>query len=96
MGNNFIVEKIDDHDEFLWRKGLMSFKNRTLDDIVKEFEQQYGVKIILNQNNRQLFKHSYTAKFRTTDGLDYNLDILKQTATFKYERSSDNQTIYIN
>lgn len=95
VGNKFIVEKIDDHDEFLWRNGLMSFKNRTLDDIVKEFEQQYEVKIILNHENKQLFKHSYTAKFRTTDGLDYNLDILRRTATFKYERSSDNQTIYI-
>ncbi|MDD4489703.1 MAG: FecR family protein [Paludibacter sp.] len=96
LGNNFTVENIDDHDEFLWRNGLMSFKNRSLDEIVREFEQQYGVNIILNHKNKQLFKHSYTAKFRTTDGLEYNLDILRRTATFKYERSTDNETIYIN
>ncbi|MDD4428096.1 MAG: FecR family protein [Paludibacter sp.] len=95
LNNELIVEEVSDFDEFLWRDGLMSFKEKTLDDIVKRFEQQYGVKIVMNQESKHLFRHSYTAKFRTSDGLDYNLDILKKTISFEQKRSNDNQIIFI-
>ena len=96
INNEFIVEHIENHDEFLWRNGLISFKNNTLDEIARIFEQQYDVRIMINPDNKNLFRHSYTAKFRISDGLDYNLDILRRTISFEYKRNNDNKTIVIN
>lgn len=94
--NKLIVDTISDNYDYLWREGLISFKNKNLTEIFAKFEQSYGVRIIVGSLNIMEQKHSYTGKFRSSDGLEYNLKTLQKSVPFKYIRNEQNQTIYIN
>lgn len=88
------VNSIQDFDKYRWREGLYCFKNETLSEIVSELERYYDVKIVLNNTN--ISEILLTGKFRTSDGLDYALRILQQSAPFKFERDKNNNIYYIN
>jgi len=95
VDNKLVVDTITDSHDYLWRDGIISFKNKTIDEIFEKFEQNYGVKIILNDRSGKAFKHAYTGKFRTSDGMEYNLKMLQKSVHFNYERIEENQIIYI-
>lgn len=93
-GGKLCVCKIRDFDKYRWKEGLYCFKNETLSGIVSELERYYDVKIVLN--NAKISDILLTGKFRTSDGLDYALRILQQSAPFKFERDKNNNIYYIN
>lgn len=87
------VEKIDDYDEFLWRKGLIAFNNKKLEEILSVLEQYFDTKIEIESNC--LPDNTYTGKFRQSDGIDYALRVLQRSINFTYERDNEDQIIYI-
>lgn len=87
------VEKIKDYDEFLWRKGLIAFNNKKLNEILAVLEQYFDTKIEITATS--LPDNTYTGKFRQTDGIDYALRVLQKSIHFTYERDNEKQVIYI-
>ena len=87
------VEKIEDYDEFLWRRGLIAFNNKQLEEILSVLEQYFDTKIEIDTNC--LPDNTYTGKFRQSDGIDYALRVLQRSINFTYERDNEDQIIYI-
>ena len=92
-GGKLKVEKIEDYDEFLWRKGLIAFNNKKLKDILLVLEQYFDATIKIESTS--LPNDSYTGKFRQSDGIDYALRVLQKSIHFTYERDNVEQIIYI-
>lgn len=87
------IERIKDYDEFLWRKGLIAFNNKRLEEVLAVLEQYFDTKIEIVANS--LPNNTYTGKFRQTDGIDYALRVLQKSIHFTYERDNEKQVIYI-
>ncbi len=87
------VSRVDDFDIYRWKEGLICFKKKSFLSIMNELEQYFGTQIKVE--NKEALKHSFTGKFRQTDGLDYALRVLQKDISFVYERDDENSTIYI-
>ncbi len=81
-------------EPFSWRRGLLSFTNLPMYEMVKKFELYYGIRIIVN--NKSLLGNSYTGKFFIGDGIEHALDVLKIDNRFTYLYDSEKQIITIN
>lgn len=90
--NKLIVSRIDDSDKYLWKNGLIAFNNKKLDEILLSLEKYFNVKIQINTITPQ---HTYTGKFRQSDGIDYALRVLQKNIQFNFERDEQSGTIYI-
>lgn len=91
--NEFVISTISDTDKYLWKDGLIAFNNKNLQDILISLEKYFNVKIQINAN--KLPKHTYTGKFRQSDGVDYALRVLQRSIRFNYERNDETGIIYI-
>lgn len=87
------VSSIEDYDEFLWRKGLIAFNNKQLEEILSVLGQYFDTKIEIDTNC--LPDNTYTGKFRQSDGIDYALRVLQSSIHFTYERDNEKQIIHI-
>ncbi len=87
------VSNIEDYDEFLWRKGLIAFNNKQLEEILSVLGQYFDTKIEIDTNS--LPNNTYTGKFRQSDGIDYALRVLQSSIHFTYERDDEKQIIHI-
>ena len=88
-----LITSITDSDEYLWRQGLIAFKNKELEDILTTLEKYFAVDIIIL--NERLPQHTYTGKFRQSDGVDYALRVLQHSIKFVYERDDETGIIYV-
>ncbi|HHU25926.1 MAG TPA: DUF4974 domain-containing protein [Bacteroidales bacterium] len=91
--NRIVISPITDPDEYLWRDGLIAFKNKKLEEILKTLERYFDVTIQVNGN--RLPRHTYTGKFRQADGVDYALRVLQRSIRFNYERDEETGTVFI-
>src|SRR5690554_840214 len=91
--NKLLITDISDKDQYLWREGLIAFNNKKLEEILHELEKYFDIEILINSSN--LPQHTYTGKFRQSDGVDYALRVLQRSIHFTYERDEDRGTIYI-
>ncbi len=90
-----VVQSTVDYDEFLWRKGLIAFRAKTLEEILSLFQIYYNVTFVVENELVTAKTHMYTGKFYLIDGLDYALGILKEQVGFTYERDEVNRIVYI-
>lgn len=93
VDNKLLVSKITDRDEYLWRNGLIAFKSKELGGILLTLEKYFDVDIQILTD--KLPQHTYTGKFRQSDGVDYALRVLQRSIRFNYERDEETGTIYI-
>ena len=93
VDNKLLVSKITDCDQYLWRDGLIAFKSKELEEILHTFEKYFDVDIQILTD--KLPQHTYTGKFRQSDGVDYALRVLQRSILFNYERDEETGTIYI-
>lgn len=91
--NKLLVSKIMDPDKYLWRKGLIAFNNKKLDEIILSLEKYFDVEIQID--SKSLPQNTYTGKFRQSDGVDYALRVLQKSIHFTYKRDEDTGKIYI-
>jgi Fe2+-dicitrate sensor, membrane component len=91
--NKISISKITDTDKYLWRNGLIAFNDQKLENILTSLEKYFDIKIEINA--RSLPQHTYTGKFRQSDGVDYALRVLQKSIHFKYERNEETGVIYI-
>lgn len=88
-----VVSQIVDYDEYLWRNGLIAFDNKSLGDILETLSAYFDVQIRIEATS--LPKHTYTGKFRQSDGIDYALRVLQKSIRFSYEKDDETGIIYI-
>ncbi len=88
-----VVSQITDYDQFLWRKGLIAFDNKSLEDILETLSAYFDVQIRIEAQS--LPEHTYTGKFRQSDGIDYALRVLQKSIRFSYEKDDEAGVIYI-
>lgn len=91
--NQVTVTQISNTDKYLWRNGLIAFSDKKLEEILLTFEKYFAVKIQVN--TEQLPQHTYTGKFRQSDGVDYALKVLQRSIRFSYERDEETGIVYI-
>lgn len=91
---NLLVTPIQDYDTFLWREGIISLKNERIENILKKLELYYDVEIINKKNS--IKDIPYTGKFRTKDGVEHILNVLKIPTKLTYTKDNDKNQITIN
>lgn len=91
--NQLLISPITDPDEYLWRDGLIAFKDKKLDEILQILERYFDITIKVQ--NKTIPHHTYTGKFRQTDGVDYALRVLQESIRFTYERDEETGIVYI-
>ena len=93
-GKQFVKEDIGETSRFLWREGLLCFNNISVKEMFEKVELYYGVTIQVN--NKQLLERKYTGKFRTKDGVEHVLRVLRLYHSFTYQKDDETNTITIN
>ena len=94
QGNKLVKGNIEEMDYFRWREGLICFHNISLKEMMEKLELYYGVRIVVN--NRNILRNHYTGKFRTGDGIEHVLRVLKLSNKFTYTKDDETNTITIN
>jgi ferric-dicitrate binding protein FerR (iron transport regulator) len=92
--NQLVVEMIGDRDRFLWRDGLIAFNHKRLEEILYSLEKYFDVEIKIAST--ALPQHTYSGKFRQSDGVDYALRVLQKSIHFSYERDEETGKIIID
>lgn len=92
--NKLLITDISDKDQYLWREGLIAFNNKKLEEILHELEKYFDVVILINSSN--LPQHTYTGKFRQSDGVDHALRVLQRSINFTFSRNEETIIININ
>lgn len=87
------VSSISDYDVYRWKEGLICFKNLNFVDLMKRIEKYYGIELVVE--NQSLSKHSFSGKFRISDGIENLLRVLQKDVSYQYTRSEDGNVIYI-
>ena len=62
--------------------------------MIEKLKLCYGVAIIVN--NTQILNNQYTGKFRTSDGVEHVLKVLKLNNKFTYTKNEVTNVITIN
>lgn len=89
-----IVGKIKHPAALLWKDGIYSFDNETLENIVRQLELYYNVEIHIT--NPALAKVRYTCKFRQRDGIEEIIHIIQKIHHFKIKIDKDKNTITLS
>ncbi|MBS6240023.1 MAG: FecR family protein [Bacteroides sp.] len=93
-GNKLTKGQIKEPDHFLWREGLICFNNVSVKDMLEKLKLYYGVSIIVN--NTKILNNRYTGKFRTADGVEHVLRVLRLNNKFTYKKDDEKNVITIN
>ena len=94
VNGRLVLGQIPEHEGFLWREGLIAFRDASFRDMLDEFEKYYGVRIEVGR--RDLPTNLFTGKIRISEGIDHALWILQQSADFQYTRNELKDVIYIH
>lgn len=94
QGDRLVKKMIERRDDFLWREGILSFNNMPVDEMMKELQRYYAIKIEVN--NKRLLQRYYTGKFRVKDGIEHVLRVLQLNNHFTYVKDDDENKITIN
>lgn len=93
-GCKLIKGRIKEPDHFLWREGLICFNNVSVKDMIGKLSLYYGVEFVVN--NTSILSNHYTGKFRTRDGVEHVLKVLKLNNKFTYKKDDEKNIITIN
>ncbi|MDR2773810.1 MAG: FecR domain-containing protein [Tannerella sp.] len=87
------VDVIPDYSHFLWRKGIISFENERIENILKQFQLYYDIEI--RNENTAINDMRYTGKFRIRDGIEHVLNVLKIPTGLRYYKDDETNFILI-
>lgn len=92
-GGSLVKKPIGNKDHFRWREGLICFNDISLEDMIHKLELYYGVKIVVK--NHHILHNHYTGKFRTKDGIEHVLRVLRLNNRFMYTKDDETNVITI-
>ena len=85
---------ISSDNQFLWRNGVYTFNDETLETIFKKLSVYYEVEIIcLNKN---ITSRKCTGKFRQKEGIEQVMRVLQKYVRFAYKHDEEKNQIIIN
>ncbi len=79
--------------ELEWVRGIISFREQPLRDIIARFEKYYGVTV--NFERPEIGEVCFTGKFYLDDGIEHALNAIRHDIRFDYEGDRDFRTITI-
>lgn len=88
------VEQIAFHDYFLWKEGIYSFNNESLENIIEKLQMYYDTHILITGD--LLREITYTGKFRQRDGIEEILRLIQKIHYFDISIDRENNIITIN
>jgi ferric-dicitrate binding protein FerR (iron transport regulator) len=91
--NRLTTGAISDYNHFLWKKGVISFENERMEDILNRLQLYYDIEI--RNSNASVKDMRYTGKFRTKDGIEHVLNVLKIPTGIRYDNDSEMNIIRI-
>ena len=87
INSAFIVSHVNEND-LLWKKGILSINDKTIDEIIPILERYYEMQFIIENKNFDKNK-KYTGKFRIEDGVEQILQILQIQNNISYRIEDD-------
>ncbi|WP_295937057.1 FecR family protein [uncultured Alistipes sp.] len=90
----FVISQIPEHEQFLWREGLIAFRDASFMELISDFEKYFGVTIEVPQD-RVFPQNLFTGKIRIAEGVDHALWVLQRSVDFNYARNENKDIIYI-
>ena len=93
QNNKLISKDISDYDYFRWKEGLICFNNESVATIIEKLKLYYDIDIEVY--NQKFINSRYTGKFRTKDGIEQVLRVLKIEHKFTYTKNNDLNLITI-
>lgn len=91
--NRLSQSNIENYDYFLWKDGIVSFDDETVQEILYKLQLYYDIKIIIK--NKSILSDRYTGKFRTKDGIEHIMKVLQLNKKFTYEKIEETNTLII-
>ena len=88
------LNRITEPDDFRWVDGLMNLNTLSFGEVIRKFENYYGVRITID-NPEDMPVLKYHGKIRVSDGVDHALKLLKITNNFSFTRDDETNTIHI-
>lgn len=76
------ISPIEDMNHFLWKEGIIYFDNLSFSEMVNKLELYFDISIEVK--NKNILKYHCTGKFRTKDGIEHILEVLKLRNKFEY------------
>lgn len=92
--NHVATTLIDNPDYFLWRDGLISFDDETVEVILNRMRLYFDIDIEVE--NKDILDYTYTGKFRMKDGIEHILKVLQLRHKFTYQKNDEKNKIMIN
>ena len=93
VNRRLVVGKIPEYEGFLWRDGVIAFRDASFMELIRLFEKYYGVHIETCRTD--ISRTLVTGKIRISEGVDHALWVLQQSADFRYVRNDAKDMILI-
>ena len=91
-GNRLVASSLN-MNNYLWKDGVIYFDNMPLREIFDSLSEFYGVTFRVPKSSR--FDKCYTGKFRSVDGYDHILKVLKTDTGFTYRIGYESGVPYV-
>lgn len=88
------LEKIKNHDEYLWPEGIISIHDVSFEKMMAKFERIFDVQIDIQRKEIPHIDYN-RGKIRVSDGIDHALRVLQMTSDFSYEKDQETGVITI-
>jgi len=93
QGDKLVKSYIQGQDYFQWREGLICFNDISVSDMIEKLELYYGVEIVVK--NAAILNNRYTGKFRSKDGIEQVIKVLRLNHDFAYTKDDEKNLITI-
>ncbi|MGM9713063.1 MAG: FecR family protein [Prevotella sp.] len=90
-GNELMVNDVNPKDFTSWRQGIFYYDNASLQDILQQIGNWYGVNVVCTEES--LLNKHYHYMFHTTDSLEHVISLIRETS--EVEISLRGNTIYV-
>lgn len=83
--SRLVKSPIVQYNNFLWKEGIIFFDNEPFEKMMAKLELYFDVRIIIG--NTPVKAGKYTGKFRTKDGIEHILRVIRRKEQFVYEKA---------
>jgi ferric-dicitrate binding protein FerR (iron transport regulator) len=91
--NKLTIAPITDLNHQLWKEGIISFQDESFTELVNKLQLYFDIKIEVR--NDKILNYQCTGKFRTKDGVEHILKVLRLRNKFNYTTDEKTNTITI-
>jgi ferric-dicitrate binding protein FerR (iron transport regulator) len=92
--DHLVVSSIGNMNYFLWKDGIISFKDESFTEMVKKLELYFDLEIEVK--NDKILDYRCTGKFRTKEGVEHILKVLQLSNKFSFKIDDKKNKITIN